>query len=71
MTNLTDFEAKKGRRVTKPKRVASTYMINTNLSDYLQKAQIELSNQTGKSISVSDIVNDSIEYYLDVRGIKL
>lgn len=71
MTNLTEKNKRKGRTSKKPSRVSKTYRFNRNLPELLEKAAKELSAQSPKSVSSSDVLNDSIEYYLDVRGIKL
>lgn len=71
MITIQEFQTKRGRRITKPKRKQATYMIDSDLPDTLSVALVELSVQEKRpDLSISDIVNDAINYYMISRGIK-
>lgn len=52
------------------KRVMSSIMLDADLPNKMQLAQIELRNQRSDKTTISDIVNEAIRHYLELKGVK-
>lgn len=51
------------------KRKMTSIQLDADLPNKLQLAQIELRNQRNDKTTISDIVNEAIKHYLELKGV--